>query len=111
MLRILPEGPAIHGAVHNLSQGGCLIECETAITAVKSSQVEVQLDVADFRLLLLGEIRRIQGETMAGIQFIDLSSRKQQQILYLIGELHEMERARSYQLSTQSSSEDDLDDL
>jgi c-di-GMP-binding flagellar brake protein YcgR len=111
LLRILPEGPVIRGAVHNLSQGGCLIECEKAIPAEKSGLVEVQLDVGDFRLLLLGAIRHIEGDTMVGIQFVDISSRKQQQVLYLIGELHEMERQRAYQVMELKSKETDLDEF
>jgi c-di-GMP-binding flagellar brake protein YcgR len=91
---ILPDGPRIVGALTNLSLGGCCIVSETEIPAQPCAQVEVQLTACDIRLRLAAEVRRIDKGNV-GIQFLDVSSRKEEQIQYLIDELLELEKLRT----------------
>jgi c-di-GMP-binding flagellar brake protein YcgR len=93
--RILPEGPKLFGFLTNLGMGGCSIECDKEIPATAAyAAVEVQMDVDDYRLRLAGCIRHIEDEIQAGIQFTDVSSRKEEQIRILMEELVEMEKHR-----------------
>jgi len=92
--RILPDGPKFNGSVVNLCMNGCLIESEKDVPDKVLSNIEVQIDVDDFRLRLAGCIRHIEDEYLVGIQFTDVSSRKQEQIQHLMAELQEMEKQR-----------------
>ena len=91
---ILPDGPKFMGSVVNLCLGGCLIETEKDVPDKVLSNVEVQIDVDDFRLRLAGCIRHIEDDYLVGIQFTDVSLRKKEQIQHLMAELQEMEKQR-----------------
>jgi c-di-GMP-binding flagellar brake protein YcgR len=91
---ILPDGPTLVGALENLSLGGCSFSCKSVIPAKLNARVEVQLDVRGFALRLLGEVRHIDKETRAGVEFVEVSSRKADQIRLLTMELMEKEKDR-----------------
>ncbi len=91
--KILPDGPRIVGTLINLSLGGCCITSETKIPAKLWQSLEVQLTVRDLRLRLPAEVRRVDDDTV-GIQFLEVSSRKEEQIRYLIDELLEIGKLR-----------------
>jgi len=91
--RILPNGPSITGTLVNLSLSGCCIASETEIPAKLKQPLEVQLTACDFRLRLAAEVRRLDAKTV-GIQFLDVSSRKEEQVRYLIDELFELGKIR-----------------
>lgn len=91
---VLPDGPKFSGSVVNLCMGGCLIETEKDVPDKVLSNVEVQIDVDDFRLRLAGCIRHIEEAYLVGIQFTDVSLRKKEQIQQLMTELQESEKQR-----------------
>jgi c-di-GMP-binding flagellar brake protein YcgR len=91
--RLLPNGPSITGTLINLSLGGCCIASATEIPAKLKQPLEVQLTACDFRLLLSAEVRRLDEKTV-GVKFVDVSSRKEEQIRYLIDELFELGKIR-----------------
>jgi c-di-GMP-binding flagellar brake protein YcgR len=76
VIRILPHGPDVLGALRDLSEGGCGIELGMAIPAQVGTHVEVSLHVDGMNLKRAGiirridVIRRIERETRAGIQFM-----------------------------------------
>ena len=93
--RVLPDGPKVVGIVGNLCLGGCMIECDTDVPAkAELATIELQLDVDDSRLRLAGRVRHIESNTQVGIQFIEVSSRKEEQIRALMTELAEAEKHR-----------------
>jgi c-di-GMP-binding flagellar brake protein YcgR len=81
MIRILPCGPEVLGALLDVSECGCGVELGIAIPAQVGAQVEVDLNVRGVRLKRMGVIRhiavirRIERETRAGIEFIAFSGR------------------------------------
>jgi c-di-GMP-binding flagellar brake protein YcgR len=91
---ILPDGPKVVGSVSNLSLGGCCIESEIILSAKLQTSVEVRLTVDDNRLRLPGAICHIEDETWVGVRFTEVSSRKAEQIKYLMAELFEKEKQR-----------------
>lgn len=104
--RVLPDGPVVLGFLSNLCMGGCSIECEKELPAKAQEMalIEVQLDVDDFRLRLAGCIRHVEGNLIVGIQFTDVSSRKEEQIRHLMAELVEAEKQRLEQTKTKLDS-------
>jgi c-di-GMP-binding flagellar brake protein YcgR len=82
VIRILPYGPEVLGALLDISEGGCGVEFGIAIPAQVGTQVEVDLNVRGERLKRTGVIRninvirRIERETRAGIEFVEVSGRR-----------------------------------
>jgi hypothetical protein len=80
VIRILPYGPDVLGALLDLSEGGCGIEFGIGIPAQAGAQVEVNLNVRGLTLQRAGIIRRIEvirrmeKETRAGIEFVQASN-------------------------------------
>jgi c-di-GMP-binding flagellar brake protein YcgR len=89
---VLPDGPKIAASLIDISQGGCSIATETEILVRPHTPVEVCLSVRDSKLRLAGEIRYLLDEARAGIQFIEVSSRKKEQIHILMAELVDLEK-------------------
>jgi c-di-GMP-binding flagellar brake protein YcgR len=93
-LHLLPDGAKVVGALTNLSIGGCCIQCEKGFSAGEDAPVEVQLEACDFRVRLAGKIRHVDEKWRVGIQFVEVSPRKEDQIRYLMEELFELEKVR-----------------
>ncbi len=91
-IRIFPEGIKVVGAVVDLSLNGCCLEFDSAVPAHVNTRVEIYLNVKGITLQLAGEIRHLQTRGQAGIEFIDVSRRKAEQIQELIHELYELEQ-------------------
>ena len=106
---LLPDGPKLEGSLINLSLGGCCIECVAKILLEPPVSVEVQLKVDDSRLRLAGVLRYVEDLCKAGIQFDQVSPRKEEQIRELIAELYESEKHRlsmAMQIRAQEEAED-----
>ncbi len=82
VIRILPCGPEVLGALLDISECGCGVELGIAIPAQVGAQVEVDLNVHGVRLKRTGiirhiaVIRRIEKETRAGIEFVAVNGRR-----------------------------------
>jgi len=108
-MNILPEGPKIAGTLINLSLGGCRIESSKEFQSEPYASVEVQLTVDDSRLRLAGVIRFVEDNVKVGVQFAEVSQRKEEQIRLLITELAELEEQRAViakQIRKQEEAED-----
>lgn len=93
-LMCLPDGPEVRGTLSNLCAKGCAIDSEREIAAVVNNQVEVRLEVEGFQLRLLGVVRHLEDNHLAGIEFVELSSRKVDQIEEVMKELASLEQHR-----------------
>jgi hypothetical protein len=86
VIRILPYGPDVLGVLLDLSESGCGVEIGIGLPAQVGAQVEVDLNVRGVTLQRAGVIRhidvirRIERETRAGIEFIEASSRRDEQV-------------------------------
>jgi c-di-GMP-binding flagellar brake protein YcgR len=108
-MNILPDGPKVVGSLTNLSLGGCRIESSKEFQSEPYAPVEVQLTVDDSRLRLAGVIRFVEDNVKVGVQFAEVSQRKEEQIRLLIAELAELEEQRAViarQMRKQEEAED-----
>lgn len=90
--RSLPHGRFIDGALVDLSLRGCCIESDGSPHMAPESAVEVILKVKGTALRLGGIVRHRTRQTRTGIQFLDVSPRKKEQIEELMEELLEMDK-------------------
>jgi c-di-GMP-binding flagellar brake protein YcgR len=79
-----PCGPNVVGVLHDLSEGGCRIELEDGIPCGSGGYIEVVLYVRGFELRQTGIIRRMEGRTRAGIQFLDVTNRRAEQLRHVM---------------------------
>jgi hypothetical protein len=59
--------------------------------AIENPRIEVHLSLQGAPLLVAGIVRQIMNDHRAGIEFIDVSSRKAEQITALFAELIEVQ--------------------
>jgi len=82
---IFPEGTKALGYLVDFGQGGCCIEADDAIPATDKASVEVLLHLKGYTLRLAGVIRhQEESNTKAGIEFMDVSPHKAEQIQKLL---------------------------
>lgn len=93
-IRVLPEGSGQTGSLVNLSKRGCLFVCDKVLSGQPGSAIEIHLKVKGIDLRLPGVIRRIDKGVRAGIEFVELSDRKCDQIDLLISDLIELHRQK-----------------
>jgi c-di-GMP-binding flagellar brake protein YcgR len=84
------DGSRFRGHILNLSLTGCRIRTEERIPVGIYSRVETEFHLRGFPFRLGGVIEAMHDRYTAGIHFLDLSERKQQQVLELMGELEEI---------------------
>ena len=83
----------IPGTLMDLSVAGCCIELSSPMPNLENPRVEVHLTLKGTTLRVAGIIRQIRSENNVGIEFIEVSSRKAEQIAALFAELSEMRDA------------------
>jgi c-di-GMP-binding flagellar brake protein YcgR len=79
------------GTLMDLSVAGCCIELNSSMPGLESPRVEVHLTLKGTKLRVAGIVRQIKSEQCIGIEFIEVSSRKAEQIKTLFAELSEMQ--------------------
>lgn len=92
-VRVLPNGEKETGAILNVSKRGCCFLADEAVRGIEGSSIEVHFKVRGIDLRLGGIIRHIHKRRRAGIEFVQLTERKRDQIDELIAELYELSRA------------------
>jgi c-di-GMP-binding flagellar brake protein YcgR len=97
-VRILHLGTTIAGTIDDLSAGGCCVLTEARFPPLEQPVVEVILTVNSSTLRVAGVIRNVQKERRAGIEFVDVTRRKAEQILELVEELKERKHGCAAQL-------------
>ena len=82
----------VRGRILDVSIGGCRIRFEERFPVGIYRRVEVEflLDGLPFRLP--GVVQSLHDRFTAGIRFVDLSERKQEQLLFVIEEITEAAR-------------------
>lgn len=85
------------GTLLDLSVGGCCIQTDQPIPSIERPSVEVQLTVNGITLRVAGIVRNVRKDRYAGIEFINVTPRKADQILELVKELLERQQnSRGY---------------
>ena len=92
-LRVLPNGAKETGSLVNLSKRGCCFLADDSLRGCEGTPIEMHLKVRGIDLRVRGIIRHVHQWRRAGIEFVDLSERKREQIEELMGELGELCKA------------------
>lgn len=87
---LVKVGSALRGRILDLSLSGCRIRTDERFQVGIYTRVETEFHLEGLPFRLGGVIQAIHNRNMVGIRFLDLSERKRQQVLDLIGELEEM---------------------
>lgn len=77
------------GKILDLSLFGCCIETEKTVPLRVKDRLEVYFQLNGLPILVMGETKVIHAENRFGIEFLDLSPRKKEQLSFLMSELIE----------------------
>lgn len=83
-------GSTLRGRILDLSLGGCRIRTDERFPVGIYTRVETEFRLEGLPFRLGGVIQAIHDRNTVGIRFLDLSERKRQQVLDLIGEIEEL---------------------
>jgi c-di-GMP-binding flagellar brake protein YcgR len=86
-------GSRLRGRILDLSPGGCRICTDVNFPVGIYTRVEVEFRIDGLPFRLGGVIQAIYDRKTVGIRFLDLSARKREQLLELIGEIAELDAA------------------
>lgn len=79
----------VQGKILNLSLIGCCIEAERPVCLRVLDKLEVYFHLNGTPILVMGVARAIHSKTRIGIEFVDVSSRKEEQIRFIMNDLLE----------------------
>jgi c-di-GMP-binding flagellar brake protein YcgR len=88
-------GSNLRGRILDLSLGGCRIQTDEHFPVGIYTRVETEFRLEGLPFRLGGVIQAIHNRNMVGIRFLDMSQRKREQVLELIGEIDEMRAAHA----------------
>lgn len=84
----------INGRILNLSLGGCRIRTEEHFPVGIYTGIEIEFHLEGKPFRLGGVVQAIQDRQFVGIRFLNMRSRKREQIEQLIAEIDELRQAR-----------------
>jgi PilZ domain-containing protein len=90
---LINVGSALQGHILDLSLSGCRIRTDERFPVGIYTRVEIEFHLQGLPFRLGGVIQAIHNRNMVGVRFLDLSERKQQQVLDLIEEMEQMRAA------------------
>jgi len=86
---LVKSGSVLRGNILDLSLGGCRIHCHGKFPVGIYTRVETEFCVAGMPFRLAGVIQGVHGANDVGIRFLDMSSRKRDQLELLLHEIEE----------------------
>ena len=86
-------GSTLRGRILDLSLTGCRIHTDDHFPVGIYTRVETEFRLEGLPFRLGGVIQAIHDRNTVGIRFLDLSERKQEQVLELIGEIEQLHAA------------------
>jgi c-di-GMP-binding flagellar brake protein YcgR len=101
-------GPTHRGRILDLSLGGCRIRTDDRFKVGIYTRVETEFCLQGLSFRLGGVIQAIHDPNTVGIRFLDVSARKQEQVLELIEEIDQMrtEKTPDEPAAPQTSADD-----
>jgi hypothetical protein len=88
-------GSTLRGRIEDLSVSGCRIRTDERFPVGIYTRVETEFRMEGLPFRLGGVIQAIHDRNTVGIRFLDLSPRKQEQVVELIDEIDQMHAAQS----------------
>jgi hypothetical protein len=89
VIDLIRIGSALHGRVLDLSLGGCRIRTDERFPVGIYTRVETEFRLEGLPFRLGGVVQAIHDRHTIGIRFLDMSSRKREQVSQLIQEIRE----------------------
>jgi hypothetical protein len=86
-IHFIRGGSAMPGRIQDLSPNGCCIHTEERFPVGIYTRVEVEFRLYGLPFRLSGVVQAIHNRDKVGIRFLDMSSRKQEQVVELINEI------------------------
>ncbi len=80
----------LRGRILDLSLGGCRIRADERFPVGIYTRVEIEFRLEGLPFRLGGVVQAIHDRHTVGIRFLDMSSRKREQLEQLIGDIREM---------------------
>ncbi len=80
----------LRGRILDLSLGGCRIRADERFPVGIYTRVETEFRLEGLPLRLSGVVQAIHDRRTVGIRFLDMSSRKREQVTQLIEDIREM---------------------
>jgi hypothetical protein len=99
-IHLVKIGSILRGRILDLSLGGCRIRTEERFHIGIYTRVETEFRLEGLPFRLGGVIQAIHDRNTVGIRFLDLSERKQQQVLNLIEEIAALRAAHNFPEAT-----------
>jgi len=93
LIFLVRTGSRLEGRILDLSLGGCRIRTDERFPVGIYTRVETEFRLKGLPFRLGGVVQAIHDRNNVGIRFIDLSDRKRQQVVELMGEIEEMRAA------------------
>ncbi len=90
----------LQGALKNLSEVGCLVSIENAPPL--GTDVNLVLKIDNYEFSLAGQVRNVDGEKGAGIQFRKIRKGDRQMLQFLLRKLAEQQLEHSFEVEVQS---------
>ena len=87
-------GSTLRGRIVDLSLSGCRIRTDDRFPVGICTRVETEFRLEGLPFRLGGVIQAIHDRNTVGIRFLDLSERKREQVLELIGEIEQLRAAQ-----------------
>ncbi len=88
-------GSELRGRIQDLSLSGCRIRTDERFPVGIYTRVETEFRLEGLPFRLGGVIQAVHSRNSVGIRFLDLSNRKRQQVMELIGEIEQMRAAHA----------------
>lgn len=88
---LIKIGSRLSGRIVDLSLGGCRIRCDERFPVGIYTRVEAEFRLEGLPFRLAGVVQAIHDRYTVGIRFLDLSSRKREQVETLILEIERNE--------------------
>lgn len=95
-IRVYPEGVKTVGAIVDLSVQGCCVQLGEPLDVGAYAHVEILFSVKGSTLQLAGVIRHRQNNLRAGIEFTNLSHRKNEEVRTVVRELFEAQQQQGF---------------
>jgi hypothetical protein len=92
MIDLVKVGSKLMGHILDLSVGGCRIRTLEKFPVGIYTRIETEFKLHGLPFRLGGVIQALHDRYTVGIRFLDMSSRKRDQVVELVGELEEENR-------------------
>jgi c-di-GMP-binding flagellar brake protein YcgR len=89
VIYLINIGSRLQGRILDLSLGGCRIRADERFPVGIYTRVETEFSVKGLSLRLAGVVQAIHDRHTIGVRFLDMSSRKREQVEELIGDIRE----------------------